>query len=241
MSLSRLIQTVSAGVIALALLSAPLEAHESHGAANYGQVLLDQFEYRLQEGRDLFYWEGDAWYGGDYHKVWLKSEGELTTAGDFEEAEAQLLYSRLIGHFWDLQAGLRYDIEPDPSRGYGVIGLQGLAPGYFEVDLQGFVGEKGDLSARFEAEYDLRITQRLVLQPRGELNVAASRDREIGQGSGVNDIELGARLRYELMRKFAPYIGVNWERQIGQTARMAREEGEDPSSLSFVAGVRWWF
>ena len=235
------LRSAAAVIAAVLAIPAAQAAEAMHGGAWYGQVLLDQFEYRLQDGKDLLYWEGDAWFGGDYEKLWLKTEGELTTGGDFEKAEVQLLYSRLLGYYWDIQGGLRYDLRPKPDRAYAVIGLQGLAPGYFELDLQAFVSEKGDVSARFEAEYDLLITQRLVLQPRAEVNVAAQRVRELGVGSGFNDIELGLRLRYEVEREFAPYVGINWERQLGQTARMARDEGEEVGSLSFVAGIRLWF
>ena len=206
-----------------------------------GHVLFDQLEYRVQDGKDVIAWDGQAWYGGDLNKVFVKTMGEISGGDDVEQAEVQLLYSRLIGHFWDVQGGVRYDVRPDPSRTYGVIGLQGLAPGFFELDLQGFVSNKGDVSARLEAEYDLLITQRLVLQPKAEINLAAQDVRELGIGSGVNDVELGLRLRYEISREFAPYIGVHWERKLGETADFAREENESVDDLSFVAGVRFWF
>jgi copper resistance protein B len=206
-----------------------------------GHVLFDQFEYRVQDGKDVIAWDGQAWYGGDYHKVFVKTLGEISGSDDVEHAEIQLLYSRLIGHFWDVQGGVRYDVRPDPSRTYGVIGLQGLAPGFFELDLQGFVSNKGDISARLEAEYDILITQRLVLQPKAEINLAVQDVRELGVGSGVNDVELGLRLRYEIRREFAPYIGVHWERKLGKTADFARDENESVDDLSFVAGVRFWF
>lgn len=206
-----------------------------------GAVLVDKFEYRAQDGQDVIAWEADAWYGGDYHKVWLKTKGEYSLSDAIESAEVQLLYSRLIDYYWDLQVGVRHDFEPDPSRSYGVIGLQGLAPGYFELDLQGFVSEQGDFTARFEAEYDLLITQRLILQPNAEITLAAQDVPELGLGSGINDVELGLRLRYEFSRKFAPYVGLAWERKLGETAILARSEGEDVDSLSLVAGVRFWF
>jgi copper resistance protein B len=206
-----------------------------------GHVLVDQLEYRVQSGHDVAAWDAQAWYGGDYHKVFFKTEGERSTAGEFERAETQLLYSRLVGHYWDLQAGVRYDFRPNPSRAYGVVGLQGLAPGFFELDLQGFVSNKGDVSARFEAEYDLLITQRLVLQPKVELDFAAQPVRELGIGSGLSTAELGLRLRYEFLREFAPYIGVNWERKVGRTATFARQDGESVSDLAFVVGIRFWY
>lgn len=234
--------------LAGALMAVPAGAQTMPGAPEHheplvGHVLLDQFEYRFgTDGNDAIAWDGQAWYGGDYERVFIKSQGEYSIAEErFENAEIQLLYSRLLGYYWDLQGGLRFDPAPSPQRFYGVIGLQGLAPGYFEVDLQGFVSEKGDLSARLEAEYDILITQRLVLQPKFETNIAAQRVRELGVGSGINDIELGLRLRYELAREFAPYVGVSWDRKIGETAKLARDDGEDVDTFSLLVGVRFWF
>lgn len=215
------------------------EAPEMHEPLA-GFVLVDLLEYRLQDDDDALAWEADASYGGDYHKIWLKTQGNHV-GGGFERAEAQLLYSCLIGHFWDLQGGLRRDFRPDPSRTYGVLGLQGMAPGFFELDLQGFVSEEGDVSARLEGEYDLLITQRLVLQPKAELDVALQEVSELGIGSGINAVELGLRLRYEFAREFAPYIGIHWERKLGDTADLARDEGESVDELSLVAGMRFWF
>lgn len=236
------LSTIAAATLAASATAQTMSDAPAMHEPLVGHVLFDQLEYRVQDGEDVVAWDGQAWYGGDYHKVWLKTLGEYGTRDDaFEQAEVQLLYSRLIGYYWDLQGGVRYDFRPRPSRAYGVIGLQGLAPGYFEVDLQGFVSEEGDVSARFEAEYDILITQRLVLQPKAEVNVAAQRVRELDIGSGINDVELGLRLRYEFAREFAPYIGVSWERKIGQTADFARDEGEDVDALSFVAGVRFWY
>jgi copper resistance protein B len=205
-----------------------------------GHLLVDQLEYRRTEGDGVIAWDAQAWYGGDYDKLWIKTAGEWTESS-FERAELQLLYSRLVGYYWDVQAGLRHDFEPDPSRFYAVLGLQGLAPGYFELDLQAFVSEEGDISARLEAEYDILITQRLVLQPKAELNVAIQDVEELGVGSGVSDLEVGVRLRYEFVRELAPYVGVSWERKFGDTADFARQEDEDVESLSVLAGVRFWF
>ncbi len=222
--------------------SAPLETvAPAHDELLYGQVLVDELEYRFGDGKPIVGWDAQAWYGDDYNKAFLKTSGEYGSSDSFESAEVQLLYSRLIGYYWDAQAGVRYDFEPDPSRVYGVIALQGLAPGYFEIDLQGFISEEGVPSARLEAEYDMLITQRLVLQPRFETNIAFGNDREIGSASGFNDIELGLRLRYEFIREVAPYVGVSWERQLGNTADLAREEGEDVDNLSYVVGVRLSF
>ena len=236
----------SVGTFVMAFLAVTAEAQTmSMDPAGHepliGHVLVDEFEYRVQDGNDVLSTEMQAWYGGDYNKVWLEFRGESQISESVEEAEVQLLYTRLIGYYWDFQGGVRYDIKPDPSRAYGQFGFQGLAPGYFEVDVKGFVSEEGDLSARFEAEYDLYVTQRLVLQPALEVNFAAQSVPELGIGSGVNDIELGLRLRYEVFREFAPYVGINYERKFAETADFAREEGEDTSSFQYVAGVRFWF
>ncbi|MBI0435987.1 copper resistance protein B [Roseomonas sp. KE0001] len=207
-----------------------------------GAVLFETLEYGWGlDGPNIGRWDGQAWYGGDTDRVWLRTEGETTRSGRVEQAELQLLYSRLLGYYWDIQAGVRYDIRPLPNRAYGVIGLQGLAPGLFEVGLQGFVSQEGDLSARAEVSYDVYITQRLVLQPNVEANFALQKVPELGVGSGINDVEAGFRLRYEVTREVAPYIGINYERKIGDTARYAREEGEQVGAWNFVTGVRLFF
>ena len=220
--------------------AAPMHKPE-HGAQLYGQVLVEQLEYQFQDGKDVMAWDAQAWYGGDYEKIRLKTEGSWKPGDSPGDAEVQLLYSRLLGYYWDLQGGVRHDFRPEPSRTYGVIGLQGLAPGYFEVDVNGFVSEDGDFSARLKAEYDLLITQRLILQPKAEINIAASDVPELGVGQGLNDIELGLRLRYEITREFAPYVGLTWHRKLGETANFARNEGEDVDEFALLAGVRFWF
>lgn len=211
-----------------------------------GFFLFDQFEYRLNEGEDTFTWEAQGWLGNDYNKLWFKTEGDQRLSGDNGgEAEVQLLYSRLISPFFHFQAGGRFDQEygdgPDPNRFFGVIGFQGLVPYRFDVQPALFISEDGDISARLEAEYDVLITQRLILQPRLEVNVAIQEVQEFGVGEGFNDIELDLRLRYELKRKFAPYIGISWTRLLGDTADFARDEGSEVDNLAFVTGIRMWF
>jgi copper resistance protein B len=213
-----------------------------HGAENFLYVQGDRFEYGSGDGNPYLLWDAQGWYGGDIHKLWVKTEGEvLLDGGEVEEAELQALYSRAIWPFFDLQAGVRHDFEPGPQRTYGVVGLQGLAPYMLEVDAAAFVSNKGDVSARIELEYDLLITQRLIAQPRAELNFALQDVPEHGIGSGLSSADLGLRLRYEFVREFAPYIGVSWSRAVGNTAEFARSASEDPSTVSFVAGLRFWF
>jgi len=202
----------------------------------------DRLEYRTGEGKDNFLWDVQAWVGADYNKLWFKSEGTwLFDTDKFEEAETELLYSRNIATFWDLQVGVRHDFKPDPDRTFAALGFQGLAPYWFEVEATAYISEDGDLSAALEAEYDLLLSQRLILQPRFETSVALQKVEKYGVGQGINDIELGARLRYEIRREFAPYIGVSWHRKLGETADLARDEGEDADVISFVAGVKVWF
>lgn len=212
-----------------------------HGAMKTSRVIINRMETRIQEGQDGYRWDAQGWYGGDINRLWIKTEGQGSFGQKAEDAEMQALWSRAFTPWFDYQAGVRYDPEPHPRRGYAVLGIQGLAPYYFETDAALFLSNKGELSARFTAEYELLLTQRLILQPTLEVNLSAEEVKERGIGSGINDIELGLRLRYEIRREFAPYIGVNWERKVGQTEDIAREEGEDAEAPSFVAGIRFWF
>ncbi len=209
-------------------------------------VLVDELEYRFNDGTDALNWDVMAWVGGDYQRLWLKTEGEVGVAGDGSgEAELQLLYGQLVSPFWDFQTGLRYDrtfgAGRDRGRAFAVAGLQGLTPYLFEVDAALFISEDGDVSARFEAEYSLLLTQRLILQPELEVNIAAQPVEDFGVGSGFNDIELSLRLRYEVSRQFAPYVGVSWTRKFGQTADFAREDGESTDTFAVVGGLRLLF
>jgi len=228
-----------AGVAMCLGLNAPASAEETEPLFYFFQA--DELEYRANDDQDTFNWDAQGWVGGDFNKLWLKSEGEQPIDGRLEEAEIQALYSRNISDFFDAQVGVRYDFAPDPERTFAVIGIEGLAPYFFEIDAAAFVSNKGEVSARFKAEYEILITQKLVLQPKFEMNVAVQEVEERGIGSGVNDVELGLRLRYEFERKFAPYIGVDWTRDLGQTANFTRADGESVDTLSFVAGVRLWF
>ncbi len=214
-----------------------MEEHEP----NYIFFQADRFEYRAHDGDDSLNWDAQGWYGGDTDKLWLKTEGEKRIGGKVDDAEVQMLFSHMVTDFYDVQAGARYDPEPHPRRGYAVLGIQGLAPYYFETDAALFLSNKGELSARFSAEYELLLTQRLILQPALEVNLSAEEVEQRGLGPGVNDIELGLRLRYEIRREFAPYIGVNWVRKLGQTADIARSNGGDAEIPSLAAGIRFWF
>lgn len=200
-------------------------------------------EYRLSEEGGEGRWDTYGWRGGDYNRVWIKSEGNAS--GGKGENDFQLLYGRLVSKFFDFQAGLRYEQlwgdESDPSRVQASIGFQGLARYFFEAEPTLFVSPEGDVSARFTGAYDLFVTQRLILQPRFEALAAVQDQEKFGIGPGLNDIDVGLRLRYEIRREFAPYVGVNFRQQYGDTARYARDGGDDTLQWSFVVGTRIWF
>ena len=204
------------------------------------KVMIDQLEYRDGDKGNPWVWEADAWAGKDLHKLWIKTEGEYVDSKT-EEAEGQLLYSRAILPYWDVQVGWLHEFRPRPNRDWFAFALKGLAPYFFEIDASLFVGEEGRTALRVQAEHELMFTQRLVLSPEVELNLFGKDDPERGIGSGLSDIEAGLRLRYEFRREFAPYVGVNWTKRFGDTADFARDEGESTSDVQFVTGVRAWF
>jgi copper resistance protein B len=225
-----------------ALLALPAAARSAE-LDNMVQSFLEfeRLEHRSQKGTDVWAWDAQGWIGTDTDKLWLKTEGEAPEKGKVHEAEVQLLYSRMISDFFDLQAGLRHDFRPAPERTYAVVGLKGMAKYFIETDMAAFVSEKGDVSARFKAEADLLLTQRLVLEPSVETNLFAQDVKEYDTGKGIADVGLGLRLRYEVRREFAPYVGINWTRKLGETAVRARAEAERREDLALVVGVRFWF
>ncbi len=217
------------------------EALHEMGGMKQTMIMADRFEWREADGEQVLAWDGDLWSGGDINRIWFKSEGEYSFEHDeLEDGEVQALYSRAISAFWDLQAGLRYDFAPD-GRTHAVLGVQGLAPYQFEVDAAAFLSTEGDVTARVEAEYELLLTQRLVLQPRLEVEAAGADDPQRGLGSGLTHAALGARLRYEFKREFAPYVGFEWTSDLGETRSIARAAGDDPDGVAAVIGLRMWW
>jgi len=212
-----------------------------HDNELFARFIGDRIEYQSREGDAALLWDVQAWAGFDYNKLWFKSEGSwLVDKEKVEEAETELLYSRNIASFWDLQMGIRHDFKPDPDRTFAVFGIQGLAPYWFETEATAYLSEDGDLSGIVEVEYDMLLSQRLILQPRFETLVALQEVEEYGVGQGINFIEMGLRLRYHFTREFAPYIGVSWNRKLFEKEDLAEAEGEDTDTLSFVAGLRIW-
>lgn len=212
-----------------------------HGDVTVGRFLVDRAETRFRDGSDGYLVDIQAWYGGDIDKLWLKGEVEGVWGHKLEHAEVQALWSHAIGPWFDLQAGVRYDPQPGPNRSHLVLGIEGLAPYWWELEGAVFLSSKGDVTARAEGEYDLLVTQKLVLQPRAELNFALQDIPELAIGSGLSDAELGLRLRYQFSPQFAPYVGVEYEHAFGDTRDFRRAEGDKADGWSLLTGVRLWF
>ena len=228
-----------------ALLLALMVTGTAHGGGMIddpllAMVLVDQFELRVSDGDTPLVWDAEGWVGYDLNKLWIKTDGEYLD-GQFEEAELQALYSRAIATYWDVQIGWRGDLEPTPTRNWLALSLKGLAPYFFDIDAGVFVGESGRTAARMKIDYEFMLTQKLILVPEIELNLYGKDDPATGIGSGLSDIEAGLRLRYEIRREFAPYIGVNWIHLFGDTADYARMEDKDTDNFQFVFGIRAWF
>jgi copper resistance protein B len=204
-------------------------------------LLFNELEGRFNGSNTEFRWEGQGWVGTDYDKLWIKSEGTLQGNGTVDDGQQQFLYSRAITTYFDLQGGLRSDIDSRPTRNWGALGIQGLAPYFFDLELTGYASNAGHLAAKLEASYDLLLTQRLILQPQIEVNLYSKADPVRMIGAGFSDIDTGLRLRYEIDRKFAPYIGVVYEGKFGQTASLAKRAGESTGDFRFAFGMRIWF
>jgi copper resistance protein B len=202
--------------------------------------MMDRLEWRSGEGQDAYLFDGFAFAGGDYNRLWIELEGEGKFDGSLEAAELQVLYSRAITSYWNLQLGVRHDFKPEPELSYAVLALTGLNFYWSGIEADLYVSEDGDVSSTMEIEYGELLTQRLILQPRFEVNLQAQDVPELGLGSGVTSFETGLRLRYEIAREFAPYIGVSWSQTVGETEDLLPPE-EDAEVFSVVAGLRFWF
>ncbi|APE27741.1 Copper resistance protein B [Aurantiacibacter gangjinensis] len=214
--------------------------HATHGNMATGTLLFERLETRFADGEEEYVWDVTGWYGTSTDKIVFKSEGEGEFGGGVEEAEMQLLYGRAIGPFVDLQVGARVDAEPD-TRAHAVIGVAGLAPYMVHFDAALFVADTGDVTARIEAEHDIKFTQSLILQPRVEAELSAQDIPERAIGTGLYELSVGARLRYGFVPEFAPYIGIEWEGATGRTADILRASGDDTGGVAVLAGLRFWF
>ena len=211
------------------------------GGQRFASVMVNLAEAQFRRGDDGYRWDGEAWFGGDIDRLVVKSEGSGGFRGGIDRAEVQALASRAVGPYFNLQAGIRQDVGTAPRRTYATIGVEGLAPYMFEVGGAAFLSDRGEVTARIEGYYDQRLTQRLILQPRVELNLSAQDVPALRQGAGLVDAELGLRLRYEITRQIAPYVGISHDAKAGRSARYARADGADPAITSLVAGMRIWF
>ena len=217
---------------------------------NHLFTLLDVLEYRPQTGggerTSDYRWDVEGWYGGDYNRLWFKSEGQRDSAfkADYD-VDFQLLYGRFIQKYYDVQIGPRVETQTfrghNETRGLGVIGIEGLVPYNYEIESALFIDQNGAVSGRLSLTKDLLLTQRLILQTRLETNGAVQRVEKFTTGSGLNNLEGGVRLRYEIRREFAPYVGISLDRSFGETATLVRQDGGNPSQIRFVVGVRAWF
>lgn len=207
---------------------------------NFASLRMDRLEWVHTSDNSATAYELQAWYGRDYDRAVLKAEGDID-GGELQEARSELLWSHAVASYWDAQLGMRYDSGVDPDRGWLAFGVQGLAPYWFEVDAAGYVSDAGHSALRLSAEYDLLLTQRLILQPRLEVDFHGEGDGKRELGSGLSNLAAGIRLRYEIRREFAPYVGIEWAGKYGGTAGYARAAGDATDETRFVAGVRFWF
>ncbi|MEK6368433.1 MAG: copper resistance protein B [Burkholderia gladioli] len=214
--------------------------HDMGDTELHSYFVFDQLEWQRRAAGGALNWNGNGWIGGDLDRLWLRTEGSRV-GSRLEDAEVQALWGHSITPWWDLVAGVRHDFRPSAAQTWLAFGIQGLALYNFESEVTAFVGQRGQASLRVEGRYDLLITNRLILQPSFEANLFAKNDAARGQGAGLGDTSLGLRLRYEVDRQFAPYLGISWDRSYGNSARMVVREGGRRSELSVLAGVRVWF
>lgn len=208
--------------------------------APLGMLLIDRLEAFHGPDANGQSWEAQGWYGNDSNKLWIRTEGERSR-GKLQDGDLEAFWNHSIAAFWSTQLGVRQDFGEGPNRTWAAFGVQGLAPYWFGVEATGYVGPSGRAAARLRADYDLLFTQRLILQPEAEINLYGKNDAQRRIGSGLSDVQFGLRLRYEIRRQFAPYLGVNWVRRIGTTANYARQDGQSVLDRQIVAGVRMWF
>ncbi|NVZ22269.1 copper resistance protein B [Pseudomonas costantinii] len=214
--------------------------HRVHDSAINSMLLINQLEWQRADDGSALSWDIKGWVGGDIDRLWVRTEGERSD-GRTESAEAQALWGHAISPWWDVVGGVRQDFKPGDGQTWAAFGVQGMALYNFEAEATMFVGESGRTAARLEGDYDILLTNRLILQPTAELNFYGRNDPQRRVGAGLSESEVGLRLRYEVRREFAPYVGVTWNRSYGQTAQYARDEDEDISQLRWVVGVRLWF
>ena len=217
----------------------PMMAHMNEHQ-NFSALRVDRLEAVYVRDNTSAAYDVQAWYGGTYDRAALKAEGDVDS-GKLQDARTELLWGHAVATYWDTQLGVRHDGGTGPGRGWLAFGVQGLAPYWFHVDATAYVGDQGRAALRFATEYELLLTQKLILQPRIEANLYGKRDAERDLGAGLSDLVAGLRLRYEIRREFAPYIGVEWAGKFGATANDTRAAGADVRETRLVAGLRFWY
>jgi copper resistance protein B len=222
-----------------AAFPADMHGHAVHDTKFNYQVLFDQLEWQGDDSGG-FTFENTSWFGGDVNRLWIRADAE-SKDGDVENASVDALWGRSFSRWWDFVLGMRQDFRPGDPQAWAAVGVQGLAPQWFEIEATAYVGAEGRTRAEFEVEYDLSLTQRLKLQPLVELDMYGKDDPERGISAGFSSLEAGFRVRYEVRREFAPYLGITWDRKLFGTADLARDRGDDASHVAIAFGVRTWF
>lgn len=203
-------------------------------------IKVDKLSYFQHDGADTFALEADFWLGKDLNKFWLKTEVKQE-GSETEKFELQALYSKAVSAYWDMQLGVRHDFNLPEERTWAVIGLQGLAPYYFEIDSALFIGDNGDLAARFSAEYEMMLTQQWILSPEIELDFYGQNDLINRVGSGLSSAHISLRLKYEFIREFTFYAGIEHEKQFGKTAELTLENNGETKVTNTIIGISFWF
>jgi copper resistance protein B len=206
----------------------------------YSHALAEQLEYRRDGNASTARWEAEAWMGTDSTRLWLKTEG-VAEQGIVKDGQLELFYDRPVRSFFDVQAGMRYDLDSQPGRAWAALGIEGLAPYFLHVSATAYASDGGHFAAKGQGSYDLLLTQRLIIQPQLEIDFYSSDDPKRRTGPGLADLGAGLRLRYEIHRKFAPYLGVHYERLFGKTARYMRTDGEPIRAFNILIGIRAWY
>lgn len=223
-----------------AMSAMPGMADSMNDSARFGKALFDQLEYVHSADADGVAVDAQAWYGGDTDKLWLKLDGERS-GGHLRDTRSEALWAHAASAFWDTQLGVRHDFGDGPARNWAAFGVQGLAPYWFEIETTAYIGQSGRTALRLKTQYELLLTQKLIFTPDLELNAYGKSDPARGTGSGLSNVELGLRLRYEITRQFAPYIGVDWNRRLGNTQTIVHAAGQPALEHAIVTGVRLWF
>lgn len=217
-----------------------VQGHATHDTSVNYFMLFDQLEWQSLDGGDSGAWDTKGWVGGDRNRLWFRTEGDVRDA-HFFATQTHVLFGRAIARWWDIVGGVRQDVRPGPAQTWAAVGIQGIAPYWFDVQATAYVGEAGRTHFRVETEYDLLLTNRLVLQPLLETEIYGKADPEHRFGAGLATVDVGVRLRYEIRRELAPYLGFVWSGKFFGTADFAHAAGETSAGARLAAGIRTWF